>query len=871
MAQPHSKPEPHLPRFTNRLARETSPYLLQHAHNPVDWFAWGPEAFDEARRTQKPILVSIGYSTCYWCHVMERESFEDEAVARVMNERFVCVKVDREERPDVDDVYMAAVQTLTGSGGWPMNVFLTPPPPPPSTSSDGPSQAPAWKGLQPFWGGTYYPPDDRYGRPSWTHMLHAVSQAWREQRDEIVAQSDRLAAAVAERLAVQARAVPVGARDVGQAVATLLRLFDERHGGFGRAPKFPQPVFLQLLLDARDSIDDEGTRRRVDQALSLTLDRMAMGGMYDQVGGGFHRYSVDERWLVPHFEKMLYDNGQLAAVYALAAESIASATAAASSPAAAAAAAGASGVDPYYGEIAAETCDYILREMTDEATGAFYSAQDAEVHHREGLNYLWTPEEVREALEAAGEAALIDFALDAYGLSAGTNFQDPHHPDEPARNVLFLVSHPHRLAERFRLPRAEIDVRLRRINAALLAARARRDQPGTDDKVIAAWNGLMIAGLAETGRVLGRTDLLDAARRAWAFIDANMRAPDGGLLRTYRGGRAKVEAFCEDYTMLAHGLLALHRATGNRALLDDAAGLVAQARERFWDDDRGGYFDTLAGRDDLFVRARSTHDGALPSAAGVMLHNLIDLHELARGEERYLDDALSTLASLSPDLHESPVASANAARGLLRLLGIAPQWVAEIGVEDAGKGRAVSAAAVSVGPSPRLAADEDLPPLPIEPVRVSTSTLEVVVPADGAPARFDVRLDIERGVHVNAHDPGDESLVGLALEIVGAADPDALQLEVDYPPGKPFEMGGQRSAVYEGRVMIPAMLRAMVGRPSRPSEGRDARPTTVATTTSASSIAGQPMLALTYQACTATECRPPVRGQVPVMVKVVGA
>jgi uncharacterized protein YyaL (SSP411 family) len=378
----------------NRLSRETSPYLLQHAHNPVAWFPWGDEAIAEARRRDVPIFLSIGYSTCYWCHVMERECFESEEIARQMNDRFVCVKVDREERPDLDDLYMTATQLLTGHGGWPMSVFLEP------------------QGLRPFWAGTYFPPEPRHGVPSFPQVLDAMSRAWTERRGEVLEQAASVAEGVRQHMVSEEAPVGLGLPQVTEAGRDLLKRFDRVHGGFGGAPKFPQPVFLEFLLDLRAAAADDATRDAIDQAVRRTLDRMAIGGVFDQVGGGFHRYSVDERWLVPHFEKMLYDNAQLAQVYARAAVVYS---------------------DDFYATIARRTLDYALREMTS-SEGAFYSAQDAEVDGREGGNYVWTPEEIRAALppEDAG------FAIKVYGADAGPNFRDPHYPDSSSTNVLFL-------------------------------------------------------------------------------------------------------------------------------------------------------------------------------------------------------------------------------------------------------------------------------------------------------------------------------------------------------------------------------------------------------------------------------------------------
>jgi uncharacterized protein YyaL (SSP411 family) len=458
-------------RPPNRLASQSSPYLLQHARNPVDWYPWGQEAFDTARTRDVPIFLSIGYSTCYWCHVMERESFEDEATASLMNRHFVCVKVDREERPDVDDIYMAAVLAVRGQGGWPMSVFLEP------------------TTLKPFWAGTYFPPrgHGREGLPAFPDVIESMSRAWLEQRADVLAQADEIARAVRERTGEVAAPVPVGRAQVALAVSSLMQLFDRAEGGFGRAPKFPQPVYLEFLLDARERLDPE-SRAGVDHALKLTLDRMAMGGIHDHLAGGFHRYSVDAHWLVPHFEKMLYDQGQLAQVYARAALAF---------------------EDDFYRRVARRTCDFVLRELTGP-DGAFLSAIDAEVDHREGKNYLWKPEEFRALLSDVDAA----WSLEVYGLTHGPNFRDPHHPSDAPSNVLHLEARPDALAQREGSPLGAWYSRLERVNAKLLAARAKRPQPAIDDKAIAAWNGLMIAGMAVAGRLLDEPRFVAGAARA---------------------------------------------------------------------------------------------------------------------------------------------------------------------------------------------------------------------------------------------------------------------------------------------------------------------------------------------------------------------
>jgi len=775
-------------QHTNRLVNETSPYLLQHARNPVDWYPWGQEAFGAARERGVPIFLSVGYSTCYWCHVMERESFENEAIAKLMNEKFVCVKVDREERPDVDDIYMAATQELTGSGGWPMSVFLEP------------------EELKPFYAGTYFPPEQRYNRPGFPQVLNGISDAWNDRRQDVMTQANALADAVKQRLAEEQTPVPVGEAQVTQAATQLLQIFDRAEGGFGSAPKFPQPVYLEFLLETRGRADDQATIQSLDEAIRHTLNRMAVGGMRDQVGGGFHRYAVDATWTVPHFEKMLYDNGQLAAVYARAAERY---------------------EDDYYRRVVRETLDYVLAEMTDEE-GAFWSAQDAEVNHREGQNYLWRVDEIRDVLDNDD----AEFAIKVYGLDKGTNFQDPHHPDDPPANVLRLDARPDIVAARMGVTLETFHERLDAINARLYEARAKRDQPHTDDKVLSSWNGLMLIGLADGYRVLGDDRYAEAARKAADFFLNVMLQDDGTLLRSFRDGQAKQPGFLEDYSHLAAGLLAMHQAgmDGEGRFLRGAETLASAARERFWDDAGGGYFDTLADQSDLFVRTRSTYDGAVPCGASVMLNALLDLHRLT-GEQRYGDDAIATLASLSAAIARAPVYPINSTRALLRLLGTgapaahpgvfaAPGAEAAQQVDPAGAG----------GPN-------------ATPVEVFADTDTVTIGKD-SPASFTLALRIAEGFHVVAADPGPggENLIPLRVSVVRGSGARAY---ADYPEGKLYgeneDIG--RIRVHFGQVEFEVAVEL---------EGE---------------WSGKPRLAVTYQVCTDTECLQPVTLPLDVAIK----
>ncbi|MHC4415332.1 MAG: DUF255 domain-containing protein [Planctomycetota bacterium] len=753
---------------TNRLIEETSPYLLQHAHNPVDWYAWGPDAFEAARRQDKPIFLSIGYSTCYWCHVMERESFEDEQTAAIMNEHFISIKVDREERPDVDDIYMAATQIINrGQGGWPMSVFLEP------------------DTLKPFIAGTYFPPEDRSGRPGFKSVLTQIAGAWAAQREIVLKQADQIAELVARQLTLAARPQPLGQGQVDRAVSLLLDIYDEKDGGFGGGRnKFPMPAYLDLLIGA--AWDNETAR----DAVRHTLDRMATGGMYDQIGGGFHRYSTDTSWLVPHFEKMLYDNGQLASTYAAAYER--------------------SG-DPFYAEIVRETLDYVLREMTD-ATGAFYSAQDAEVNAREGGNYLWTEVEFREVLRDAGRPDEIELALDVYGFKRGTNFRDPHHPQDGFKNVVYLVDRPDRLAAARELTLEAFNDRLAGVNAALLAVRDQREQPGTDDKVLAGWNGLMIAGMADGGRTLDEPRYLEAARRAAEFVLTKMRANDGGLLRTHRAGRAKISAFFEDYALMIRGLVSLYRATGESAIIQEAVQLADQAKRRFRDE-TGSYFDTLADQSDLFVRIKSTYDGAVPCGNSVMLNNLLDLYELTE-DEAFLEDASGTLEGLSSSVARNPVSTSLATLALKRFVDRYPQ---RLNRQPVAAAPARDAVRVELG---------------VNRVLISTSE----------PATFELILHIADGYHINAHEPGPSFLIPLSVRVTGGG---GVAVHVDYPPGEPFE-----SEIAEDVMRVHTQTVALPVRVEQVGE-----------------ITGRPVLILSYQVCTDRACLAPTTEPLPIALE----
>jgi len=588
---------PHPSRPANRLAKESSPYLRQHAHNPVDWYPWGAEAFEKARREDKPLFLSIGYSACHWCHVMERESFEDEGIASVLNESYVSVKVDREERPDVDDVYMSAVQTMVGRGGWPLSAFLFP---------DG----------RPFFGGTYFPPDDRRGRAGFLTILEKLAEAWRERREELGKGADEIVAEVekAGRIAERAGREPLTAGTGNVLTETLKRTFDARHGGFGGAPKFPPHLALEWLLLK----GAEGDSIARSMALK-TLDEMALGGIHDHLAGGFHRYATDERWLLPHFEKMLTDNAQLLALYARAFVL--------------------TGRDLYW-RTARGVGDWLLAEMRGEE-GGFFAATDADSEGEEGRYFVWTEEEVREV--AGEEAALF---ANAYRVRPEGNYHDESTGRATGRNVLHLAEEPATEDER----------RLAPVRARLLERRRLRVPPATDDKRISGWNALAVSGLAVASSVLGEPRYLDAARSAARFLLGSMRDGEGRLLRTFKDGEAKVLAFLEDEAFLALALLDLADAEPDEA---EARLWAAEARRavgrlrRFARPGGGGFTFTGEGHEALVVKPRDLFDKAIPSAPGAAARALVRLARRER-DAALASEALAAIEEVSGLMERAP-------------------------------------------------------------------------------------------------------------------------------------------------------------------------------------------------------------------------
>jgi uncharacterized protein YyaL (SSP411 family) len=571
-------------RTPNRLAGATSPYLLQHAYNPVDWFPWGAEALAKAHQENKPILLSVGYAACHWCHVMERESFEDPDTAALMNEHFVSIKVDREERPDLDGIYMDAVQAMTGQGGWPMTVFLTP---------DG----------APFFAGTYFPPSDRHGLPSFRRVLAAVAEAWRDRPGDAQQQGELVVGHIAKQTAELAPSEqPLSEELPRQAFASLRRTFDQSWGGFGRAPKFPQPMTLEFALRChlRGEPDALGM-------VELTLDRMAAGGIYDQLGGGFHRYATDARWQVPHFEKMLYDNAQLIRVYARAWQVTGR---------------------PRYREVATETAAWLLAELR-HPEGGLFSSQDADSEGVEGKFFVWS---WADLVEHAGEAAASWF-----GAHPGGNWEEGQ-----GVNVLWTPVAREKVAEQNGLSVRQLEQQVAEGRQALARVRAGRVHPGTDDKVLAAWNGLAASALAEAGRAFGDRNLVKAAVDSARFVLGALRDEHGRLLRSWRAGRASGPGYLDDHACMAEACLTLYETTFDLRWLREARRLADAMLELFGDRERGGFFQTGADAEPLVVRPRELVDNAVPSGSSVAAEVLLRLSHLT-GSQAYEEAALATL------------------------------------------------------------------------------------------------------------------------------------------------------------------------------------------------------------------------------------
>ncbi len=762
------------PKHINRLALESSPYLLQHAHNPVDWYAWGPEAFEQSRKQNKPIFLSVGYSTCYWCHVMERQSFENEAVAAEMNRRFINIKVDREERPDVDQLYMTAVQILTGQGGWPMSVFLMP-------------------DLRPFYGGTYFPPADGGGRPGFVTILRRLEEVYRNQPRDIDTSAERITEVLRQHAVPPAPQEPI---QIDEAfVEGLIRRsasdYDPKFGGFGGAPKFPRQTLLELLLVYLQSPPFGDYPSRVLKMLRGTLDSLANGGIRDHLGGAFHRYSTDARWLVPHFEIMLYDNAMLAWCYV---EAFAQTG------------------QTRYAEVARGIFDFVLREMTSPQ-GGFYTALDAEVDGKEGLNYLWTPAEI-EAVLGPEDA---EFFNKVYGVDRGPNFADPHHgTGVPDKNILYLSLAPAEIATQLKTDPASLEARIAPMRHALYQSRLKRKQPILDTKIITSWNALMIRALAHGAKVLGDQRYLNAAQLAAGFLLNVHRALDGGLFRTSRDGIARYDAFLDDYAFLAQALLDLNRvarsgadptetppAAPARAVSvgtwkDHAIEISRQMQSRFMDPEIGGFYFTEKDAPDLIVRQKVASDSPLPSGNAVAAMVLMELDQLPA--------ARRAVAVFTPAMESH-------GEGMSSMVQAALLYLRKAGTFTV-------AAAV---------ASEKTPPASMD----SAARDVVNVVAEWVtPTELRLRLHIASGFYINAHK------VPTPLIATRIAVDDGVEFEADYPPGEALRVAfmDEPFNVYDGQATITLRFARM------PTQ--------------------QVKVSLTYQACNESACLKPVTKQI---------
>lgn len=585
-------------QHTNKLINETSPYLLQHAHNPVDWYPWGPEALERARSEDKPILLSIGYSACHWCHVMEHESFENEEIARLMNENFVCIKVDREERPDLDSIYMNAVQMLTGHGGWPMTMFLAP-------------------NLKPFYGGTYYPPEDRRGMAGFPRVLTAIADSYKNRREEILSTADAITAELKKTDRFVASNEMLTTEVLNQAFSALAGNFDQTHGGFGGAPKFPPSMTLMFLLRHHKRTNSPQALDMVDK----TLQKMAGGGMYDHLGGGFARYSVDARWLVPHFEKMLYDNALLTRIYLYAYQQT---------------------KNPLYRRIAEETLEYIIRDMTDRS-GGFYSSEDADSEGVEGRFYVWTRAEVLSILGADDGEVFCKF----FDVTEEGNFEHGNSILNTPRSLEEFATEQDKSTE-------QISTMITTGKRKLFYAREERVRPARDDKTLAAWNGLMLTAFAEAANILGRDDYREVAVRNAEFITTQL-IKDGRLLRTYKAGHAKLNGYLEDYAYVVEGLLAVYEATFELKFFTQARELADTMIARFWDAQDSGFYFTSSDHEELITRTKDYFDNATPSGNSVSAMTLLKLGLLTQ-EQEYTRCAVTMLRALRPTMVRYPSA-----------------------------------------------------------------------------------------------------------------------------------------------------------------------------------------------------------------------
>ena len=696
-------------KWTNRLVHETSPYLLLHAHNPVDWYPWSDEALELAKKENRLIFLSVGYSTCYWCHVMEREVFSNPEIAEMMNKNFINIKIDREERPDLDEIYMTATQLLIQRGGWPNSVFLTP-------------------NLKPFYAGTYFPPTDMPGRPGFPTILDAVHEAWVTREAEVIESANQISKTI--EMAISRGFTALNARALDRVLVTaaldyLRTSYSHAYGGFGRAPKFPSPANLEFLLSEYERKSELQTPPIGNESLlkmiTHTLDMMAYGGMYDQVGGGFHRYSVDAKWLIPHFEKMLYDNAQLAKVYLQAYQLT---------------------QEPRYRRVAEEIFGFIFREMT-APEGGFYAALDAETDAEEGKYYVWTADEIQKVL---GKKDAKHFN-DVYGVDKGPNFE--------GKSVLYV-------------PKGSVvESAVKDLSTArekLLKARAEREYPLLDTKVIVNWNGLMIDALAYGYQVLGEEQYLAAASKAAQFVLDTLRKPDGELWHTYTAGVVKQDAYLDDYAFFVRGLLGLYHATGEEKWLDSARTLTDTMIQLFWDDKNGGFYYTKADAKHLIVRTKKPYDSAIPSGNAVAVKNL-----LAFGAD-YRNYAEKTLRTFSDSMAQSPSSFMHMYFALNHYL-----MTAEKEFDIATPSLVTAATAIK--------AEND----------------EIF--------KVEVQLEIAAGWHINANPAGQDNLIPTTLEV--DTDMPVEIIDIAYPKGRSarFEFSDESLNVYEDSLTIPLKLK----------------------------------------------------------------
>ena len=847
-------------KWTNALIHETSPYLLLHTHNPVEWYPWGPEALERAKAEDKPIFLSVGYSTCYWCHVMERNVFSNPKIAELMNQWFINIKVDREERPDIDEIYMTATQIMTQHGGWPNSVFLTPE-------------------LLPFFAGTYFPPEDSVGRPGFPRILRGVHDAWMNQRELVVDRAKQITAVIRQATSegiINTDETPLDRQLVESAVDYLTERYSADYGGFGDAPKFPSPTNLEFLLsefqrrtetpifiesqfagDLDEGKLPKGLRHTLENAdislsenvvvsvkekgagwlitdvankqaysvkkdrdelkiyksadallkmISHTLDMMAYGGIYDQIGGGFHRYSVDAKWLVPHFEKMLYDNAQLAKVYLHTYQLT---------------------KEPLYRSIAEEIFEFVFREMTS-TQGGFYSALDAEVDAEEGKYYVWTKAEIQKIL---GKKKAKLFAK-VYGVDKGPNF-------ESETNILYLPSPIASVAKAEKKSEDIIRRQLDPLKKKLLAAREKRKPPLLDTKVITSWNGLMIDALAYGYEVLGDSRYRDAAQKAAEFILKHLRNSDGQLMRTYKDDIAKYDGYLDDYAFLVRGMLGLYHATGEDRWLKEAQSLTNTMIRLLWDNEDGGFYFTLADQEYLVVRTKNPYDSALPSGNAVAINNLLTLTRIS-GEKDYLDKAQKSLRNFASVMQQSP-------GGFMHMLlaanhYLSTDWVEAIETEEEQHAEFALKLKEESGINPfsppkALSGKEIALPSGDEVVKISVSILSKERISLQRPFDIEVQLEIDEGWHINANPASDDFLIPSTVSV--SPDATVQVLSIKYPKGKLLDLSfsDQPLSVYEGVLTIQMQLQLKPG-----VSREEAFPVN---------------LNLEYQACDDQRCLPP--------------